>query len=75
MVTILEQKQHIWKQRSVLKCSYSGKKYLSKLKQHGLPDALSKEFMFKCLSVMSNEQFIVSIVKLINVVMATDINI
>ena len=59
----------------VLKCSYSRKKYLSKLKQHRLPDALSKVFMFKCLSVMSYEQFIVSIVELINVVMATDINI
>ena len=39
-------------------------KYLSKLKQHGLPDALSKEFSFKCLSVMIYEQFIVSIVEL-----------
>ena len=29
------------------------------------PEALSKEFMFKCLSVMSYEQFIVSIVELI----------
>ena len=37
----------------------------SKLKQHGLPDALSKEFSFKCLSVMIYEQFIVSIVELI----------
>ena len=36
----------------VFKCTYSGKKYLSKLKQHGLPDALSEEFPFKCLSVM-----------------------
>ena len=50
----------------VLKCCYSSywKKYLSKLQQHGLPDALSEEFLFKCLSVMIYEQFIV---------MATDI--
>ena len=26
--------------------------FISELKQHGLPDALSKEFSFKCLSVM-----------------------
>ena len=48
----------------MLKCYYSGKKYLPKLKQHGLPDALSEEFLFKCLSVMIYEQFIVSIVEL-----------
>ena len=41
------------------------KKYLSKLKQHGLPDVLSKEFSFKCLSVMIYEQFIVFILELI----------
>ena len=41
------------------------KKYLSKLKQHVLPDALSEEFSFKCLSVMIYEQFIVSVVELI----------
>ena len=40
------------------------KKYLSKLKQHGLPDVLSEEFLFKCLSVMIYEQF-ASIVELI----------
>ena len=40
-------------------------KYLSKLKQHGLPDVLIEEFLFKCLSVMIYEQFIVSIVELI----------
>ena len=40
-------------------------KYLSKLKQHGLPDVLSEEFLFKCLSVTIYEQFIVSIVELI----------
>ena len=49
----------------MLKCCYSKKKYLSKLKQHGLPHILSEEFLFKCLSVMIYEQFIVSIVKLI----------
>ena len=48
-----------------LKCCYSRKKYLSKLKQHGLPDKFSKEFSFKYLSVMIYEQFIVSIVELI----------
>ena len=31
----------------MLKCCYSGKKYLSKLKQHGLPHILSEEFLFK----------------------------
>ena len=46
----------------ILKCCYSGKKYLQKLKQ---PDALSKELSFKCLPVMTYEQFIVSIVELI----------
>ena len=35
------------------------------LKQHGLRDALSEEFSFKCLSVMIYEQFIVFIVELI----------
>ena len=49
----------------VLKCCYSRKKYLLKLKQRGLHDALSEEFSFKCLSVMIYEQFIVSIVELI----------
>ena len=49
----------------MLKCCYSRKKYLSKLKQHELLDTLSKEFLFKCLSDMSYEQFIVSVVELI----------
>ena len=49
----------------MLKCCYSGKKYLSKLKQHRLPDALSKESSFKCFLFMIYEQFIVSIVELI----------
>ena len=49
----------------MLKCCYSRKKYLSKLKHHGLPHILSEEFLFKCLSVMIYEQFIVSIVELI----------
>ena len=40
-----------------------GKKYSPKFK-HGLPDALSKEYSFECLSVMIYEQF-VSIVELI----------
>ena len=40
-------------------------KFLSKSKQNGSPDALSKESSFKCLSVMIYEQFIVSIVELI----------
>ena len=49
----------------MLKCCYSRKKYLSKLKQQGLPDALNEEFLFKCLSVIIYERFIVSIVELI----------
>ena len=48
----------------MLKCCYSRKKYLSKLKQHGLPDTLSKDSLFKCLSVMIYEQFIASIVEI-----------
>ena len=47
----------------MLKCCYSRKKYLLKFKQHGLLDALSKEFSFKCLSVMIYELFIVSVVE------------
>ena len=35
------------------------------LKEHELPDALSKEFLFKCLSIKSYEQFIFSIVEVI----------
>ena len=49
----------------MLKCCCSKKKYLSKLKQHGLRDALSEKFSLKCLSIMIYEQFIVSIVELI----------
>ena len=49
----------------LLKCCHSTKEYLSKLKQHELLYALSKEFLLNCLSVMSYEQFIVSIVELI----------
>ena len=49
----------------VLKCCYSRKRYLSKLKQHGLPDVLCEELLYKCLSVMIYEQFTVSIVELI----------
>ena len=49
----------------MLRCCYSRKKCLSKLKQLEVSDALSKEFMLTCLSIMSFEQFIVSIVELI----------
>ena len=49
----------------MLKCCHSRKKYSSTLRQHELSDALSKTFLFKCLSVMSYEQFIVSIAELI----------
>ena len=67
MVTILEQKHSIWKQRKLfyIEMLLFQEKHLSKLKQHGLPDALNKEFSFKCLSVMIYEQFIVSIFELI----------
>ena len=66
MVTILERKHSENKESYfTLKCCYSGKKKLSKLKQLGLPDALSKEFSFKCVSIMIYEQLIVSIVELI----------
>ena len=34
----------------MLKCCLSRKKYVSKLKQHGLPDALSKELSFMFVS-------------------------
>ena len=34
---------------------HKDQKYLSKLKQHGLPHILSEEFLFKCLSVMIYE--------------------
>ena len=49
----------------MLKCCYSRKKYLSKLKQYGLPEALNKKFSFKCLAVMIYEHFIVYIVQLV----------
>ena len=67
MVTILEQKHSISKQRKLfyVEMLLFQEKNLTKLKQHRLPDALSKEFSFKCLSVMIYEQFIVSIVELI----------
>ena len=67
VVTILEQSSIPENKESsfVLKCCYSWKKYLSKSKQHGLPDALSKEFSLKSLLVMIYEQFMVSIVELI----------
>ena len=64
MVTILEKSSISENKESsfVLKCCYSRKKYLSKLKQHELHDALSNEFLFKYLLVKSYEQFFVSIV-------------
>ena len=67
MVTILEEKHSIWKQRKLfyIEMLLFQEKHLSKLKQHGLPDVLNKEFSFKCLSVMIYEQFIVSIFELI----------
>ena len=40
-------------------------KIFNEIEQHGSRDTLSKEFSFKCLSVMIYEQFIVSIVELI----------
>ena len=40
-------------------------KIFIELKQNGLPDALSVEFSFKCLSVTVYEHFIVSIVEVI----------
>ena len=63
MVTILEQNQYIWKRRKHFSVEML-KKYLSKLKQHELSDTLSYMFLFECLSVMSYEEFIVSIVEL-----------
>ena len=53
------------KKLCLLKCCHSTKEYLSTLKQHELLVALSKEFLLNCLSVMSYEQFIISIVELI----------
>ena len=32
-------------------------KIFTKIKAHGLPDALSEEFLFKCLSAMIYDQF------------------
>ena len=55
MATILEQKHYIQKKKAVLcwNAVILGKKiYGTFKKQHGLPDALSKGFSFKCLSVM-----------------------
>ena len=40
-------------------------KIFIEIKEHELPDALSKEVLFKCLSVKSYDQFIVSVVELI----------
>ena len=49
----------------VLKSCYYLEKYLSKSKQHGLPDALSNNLSFRSLSVMIYQQFMVSIAELI----------
>ena len=49
----------------VLKSCYYLEKYLSKSKQHGLPDALSNNLLFRSLSVMIYQQFMVSIAELI----------
>ena len=67
MVTISEQQQYIWKQRKLfcVKILLLWEKYLSKSKQHGLPDALSNSLSFRSLSVMIYEQFMVSIAELI----------
>ena len=66
MVTISEQEQSENKESSfVLKSCYYWEKYLSKSKQHGLPDALSNNLSFRSLSVMIYEQFMVSIAELI----------
>ena len=67
IVTISEQQQYIWKKESsfVLKSCYYWEKYLSKSKQHGLPDTLSNNLSFRSLSVMIYEQFMVSIAELI----------
>ena len=53
------------KKALVLKSCYYWEKYLSKSKQHGLPDALSNNLSFGSLSVMIYEQFMVSIAELI----------
>ena len=44
----------------VLKYCYSRKKYLSKLKQYELRDALSEGFLFKCFIVSINMLFMLS---------------
>ena len=49
----------------LLKSCYYWEKYLLKSKQHGLPDALSNNLLFRSLSVMIYEQFMVSIAELI----------
>ena len=74
MVTILEQKQYIWKQRKLfyVEMLLLLKKY-SKYKQYGLPDALSKEFLFKCWSISHELRAVYYLYCWANyVVMATD---
>ena len=50
MVTISEEKQHIWIQRKLFRVANILGKKSSKLKQLELSDELSEEFLFKCLS-------------------------
>ena len=69
MVTISEQEQYSISENKessfVLKSCYYWEKYLSKSKQHGLPEALSNNLSLRSLSVMIYEQFMVSIAELI----------
>ena len=60
---------------SMLKRCYSRKKYLSKLKEHRFPAALSKELSFKCFSVMIYDHDHCFYCRTNYVVLATDINI
>ena len=67
MVSILEQKHSIRKQRKLfyVEMLLFQEKICNEIEKPGLPDASSKEFSFEYLSVMIYEQFIVSIVELI----------
>ena len=65
MVTISEQQQENKESSFLLKSCYYWGKYLSKSKQHGLPDALSNSLSFRSLSVMIYKQFMVSVAELI----------
>ena len=50
MVTILVQKKYIWKQRKpfYVEMLLFQEKIFIEIKQHELPDALSKEVLFEC---------------------------